>query len=256
MTVLVTALPAVRTRPFFNETPRIDRSNPLTRGLRALFVGSSGFELVNGILFSKNGSPSSVPNIAGGSLRSSAGGGSYDGWYAPEQTSGSRSDRLYNPTAPPVTLFVIAKSVGNASAGIGRGNGSPDEAWSVGLWEGAAQGAHGSINCSTATVLQPASNYFASTARPGVAVLSIGAANYTLWGASYGAAAFAQEDTGSTPSGNFYYEYSDQYRCLSYGSSFKRQSGDVNMGGMIAGVAWSKAQALSFLANPWQLFEP
>jgi len=250
----MTALPSRRTRPPF-DCPRIDKTNPLTRGMRALFVGDNGYELVNGLLFNRLGTPTVGSDTAGRLLRCAANGVSYDGYYPPETTAGSRSDTLYNPIAPPITLVCIGRATGNFSCGIQRANGSGNGSWGCGMYTGTNKGAYGFFRTSSYTLLSPPDALVESIATPGVGIFSIGAANYALWSAPLGASTLYQETTGATPSGNFYYEYADAYRCMSYGSSFVVAGGDISLGALFVGVAWSKEQAREFLTNPWQLFE-
>lgn len=231
----------------------IDWSNPLTKKLSALFVGGNGREIVNGVQFLKNGSPIDTVGHSGRCLRGVNPGISYDGFYPPETAQNSRSDRLYSPIAPPITLFLVGtgKSGVNRGAALCRGNGSGTSSFSLAFWDGTFRGASIEVKTSGGSI----STTTPSTAAPNsvvggahVAVAVIGKTTTTVFCDSF------QKDSFSTPSGNFYYEYADPYRCLSVGGGFSFGGGDVAMCGAIFGEEWSEKQARDFIANPWQIF--
>ena len=233
----------------------IDRANPLTGGIAALFVGGDGFEQVNKVQFLKSGSPVNTLCNSGKCVRTATAGGSYDGWYAPNTAQNSRIEKLYDPIAPPVTLFIVgsAKSATNNGAGLVRANGSGTPSFSIAFWDGTFRGAStavrtsgGSIAITTPTPQTPNS----SVGGTHVAVVVIGKTTTTVYCDNF------QKDSFSTPSGNFYYEYSDQYRCLSFGGAYIKAGGDLSMAGAVYGKEWSESQVRSFIKNPWQIFEP
>lgn len=232
----------------------IDWSNPFTKKLSVLFVGGDGREIVNGVQFLKSGSPLNSVGQSGRCLSGVNGGASYDGFYPPETSQNSRSDKLYAPVAPPITLFVVGsgKSGSNLGAGLVRGNGSGTPAFALSFWDGTFRGASvsvrtsgGSISVTTPTTSAPNSVVGGTH----VAVAVIGKTTTTVYCDGF------QKDTFSTPSGNFYYEHNDQYRCLSVGGAYSYGGGDVAMCGAIFGEEWSEKQARDFIANPWQIFQ-
>lgn len=246
-------VPLRRTRLNQPNGDGIDWSNPLTRKLGALFVGGDGREIVNNIQFLKNGSPLNAVGNSGRCVRGVNPGGSYDGFYPPETAQNSRSDKLYSPIAPPVTLFLVGtgKSGVNLGATLCRGNGSGTPAFSLAFWDGTARGASIQVRTSGGSILP----FAPSTTTPNsvvggthVAVAVIGKTTTTVFCDSF------QKDVFSTPSGNFYYEYADPYRCLSVGGGYSYGGGDVAMCGAIFGEEWSEKQARDFIANPWQIF--
>lgn len=245
-------LPNVATRQPPIGDARINWSNPLTKGMAACFLGNTGMELVHGIQFLKDGTPTTTLNQSGSCMHLVNSGASYDGWYAPEQTSGSRSDNLYDPTAPPITLVIVGngKSGTNVGAGIGRGNGSSTSAFLLSFWDGSFKGATCAVTTSGGNISTPPPSTATSTVTGmHVACASVGANNTIVYCDKF------QRDSNSTPSGNFTYQYSDQYRCLNAGSGFMFGGGDIALAFLIRGIAWTDSQYYAFYSNPWQIFE-
>lgn len=231
---------------------QIDWSNPLTKGLAALFCGGDGFDLVNRIQFTKSGAPTREALACGVTIKSNNSGNPYDGFYAPELAQNSRSDKLYDPVAPPITLFIVGngKSGVNTGSGLIRGNGSGPPSFGVYFWDGSFNGASLAVRTTGGQIYSPTPGGQISTASgTHVAVLSIGPTTTTLYCDK------TQKDTYSTPSGNFYYEYSDEQRVLSVGGSYACAGGNIGLAGMIVGKAWSDRDAFDFIANPWQLIK-
>lgn len=234
------------------QVPRISRTNALSRNIRALFIGGSGREIVNGLEFTKNGSPTVSANINGVVSSGSATGSGYDGFYAPQQSSGSQSSALYDPLAPPITLFIVGNSLSgvNSGSGIGRCNGSGLASFALFFWDGSVKGAGAYVRTSGGTLVIYPGEVFSTLTGKNVAVLSIGVSETNLYTNRIAKSTF------TTPSGNFYYEYNDIYRCLSFLGGYTFGGGSIALAGMVVGEAWDDAKALNFIDNPWQIFEP
>jgi len=231
----------------------IDWGNPLTKKLSVLFVGGDGREIVNGVQFLKSGSPLNTVGQSGRCLRGVNGGASYDGFYPPETAQNSRSDKLYAPIAPPVTLFIVGsgKSGSNLGAALIRGNGSGTPAFALAFWDGTFRGASVALRTSGGSISVTSPSTTSPNSVVGgvhVAVAVIGKTTTTVYCDGF------QKDSFSTPSGNFYYEYSDSYRCLSTVGGYVYGGGDLAMSGAVFGEEWSEKQVLDFIANPWQVF--
>ena len=228
-------------------------SNPLSKGLLALFCGPSGFELVNRLQFLQDGSPTQAVTAAGRTIQTVTNAASYDGFYAPENASGSRSTKLYDPSSPPVVVWCVGngKSGVNLGAGFARGRGSSAGLpFGVGFWDGGFKGAWLAVNTTGGTIgVSIPTTTINTTQGQHVAVAVIGATTTTCY--IDGIACYS----AATPSGSFSYEYADIYRCLSIGGGYVFAGGNIAAAGLHAGVEWTPTQVMQFSANPWQVFE-
>ena len=233
---------------------KINWNHPLTTGLRALFSGAfPGFDLVHNTQFLVSGSPTKSVGAAGRIITTSTVGGSYDGWYPPEQSSGSGSANKYDILTPPLTLFIVGtgSSGVNFGAGITRGNGSGTPAYSLGFWDGSFEGVFAYYKTGSGEVsISPSVTGSPTDIGVHTAVLTVTATSVTAW--LDGVLA----DTAATPAGNIYLEYNDQYRCLNLGGAFTNGPGSLSLAGEIGGVAWTQKEVLEFHSNPWAFFEP
>ena len=171
-------------------------------------------------------------------------------WHNPVLSSGS----IYDKSAPPLTIFGIGRVTANSlDVFISRGNGSGIPAWSVGGWYGTYRGAYGQVKTSGGSIaFQPLAAFLDPSTRPVVSVLTVGVATTTIYCAYMGSAEILDERSQSTPSGDFYYESGDNFRCVSVGGRFSAATPFVMAGA--ASTEWSKEKVLRFISNPWSVF--
>ncbi len=233
----------------------VNRENPLAEDLRALFLPAvTNYDLASGLPFSTDGTPSTVITISGKALLGSSG-AAYNGLYASDQTSTGIYSKTYDVSAPPITLFGLGYGIqNNGDAFILRGNGSGVPAYSAGVYYGSSNGGLAQVRTSGGSILfAPTVSVFDVT-KPTVIVLSIGATTTRMRAGYIGSILDSPADQ-PTPSGNFYYEYNDIYRCLSVAGAYAMAAG-VLMSGMVVGRAWGDLEIQSFFNNPFQLLRP
>jgi len=227
--------------------------------LRPVFAyvpGCGPVDLVNKTTLVTNGTPSISATSRGLSLVSQANGVSYSGLRVPETVSGSRSDRLYNKAAPPLTLLTVSLATGNGMLGLMRSNGSGGPAFGCGAWYGSIGGGVGVFRTTGGIVeLIPPEFFFDSRYIPVVTILSIGPTTSRLFSGPLGTRGI-QKQTTSTPSGGFYYEHGDIYRCLSVGGNFNSYAPNTLLAAIFDLELTSDSLADSLISNPWQIFRP
>lgn len=234
----------------------VNRGNPLAEGLRALFLPAvTNYDLASGLPFSTYGTPPTIITSSGKALLGSTSGTAYAGLYASDQTSTGIYSKTYDVSAPPITLFGLGYGIQNTSdAFIVRGNGSGVPAYSAGVYYGSANGGRAQVKTSGGSITFTAAADVFDVTKPTLIVLSIGATT-TRMRAGYVGSILDSPADQPTPSGNFYYEYSDIYRCLSVAGNFTAAAG-VLMSGMVVGRAWGDAEIQSFFDKPFQLLRP
>lgn len=250
-------------RPPWTRQPQqaveIDWSNQFWGGQKPLFLHSQScgpFDLVNNTPLVVNGAPGRLIGSSGIALSSQSSGVSYDGLRVPEVVSGSRSDRLYNKAAPPLTLLTISVANGNAQLSLMRSNGSGSPAFGCGAWYGSNSGGVGVVRTTGGVLsLQPGGFLFDTRVTPIVTIFSIGPTTTRIFSGPIGTMALHVAEA-ATPTGNFYYEHGDQYRCLSVGGNYNSFAPASWLGAISATEVSSRAAAESLIRNPWQIFKP
>jgi hypothetical protein len=135
-----------------------------------------------------------------------------------------------------------------------RANGSGAPSWLIGPRAGSfLRGPHCAVRTSGGSLeVTPAGPLYETRDEITIVVAVIGPTTTTVYGGFPGQPPIAVL-TGSTPSGNFYYEYdAGVWRSVTLGVGYD-QSGDT----LTAGSAfreWSEAEVVSYFGNPWQIF--
>lgn len=142
-------------------------------------------------------------------------------------------------------------SAGNQTRGVSRPNGSGPESWAVGLWKGSYNGAYGAVRTVDGVLdFHPSTDEFDTTTQPRLVTLAVGPTTTNLY-------CDATARSGATPTGNFFYQYNDDDRCLNVGASYKAGNQNTFVG---FGAVWhrelSKEEHEYLAYNPWQLFAP
>lgn len=237
----------------------IDCSNQFWGGQKPLFLHSQScgpFDLVNNTPLVVNGAPGRLIGSSGIALSSQSSGVSYDGLRVPDVVSGSRSDRLYNKAAPPLTLLTISVANGNEQLSLMRSNGSGSSAFGCGAWYGSNSGGFGTVRTTGGVLrLEPVGFLFDTRVTPIVTIFSIGPTTTRIFSGPIGTMALHVAEA-ATPTGNFYYEHGDPYRCLSVGGNYNSFAPASWLGAISATEVSSRAAAESLIRNPWQIFRP
>lgn len=222
---------------------------------RAFFLPSLGpVDILNGTGFIPNNGPSIKGFQGCASIVSTAGSSSYVGFRAPENVSGSRSSKLYDVSAPPLTLISISTANFNSGYALMRGNGSGQPAFAAGAWYGSFKGGTGYVRTTSGGIqLAPQTSNFDTSVQLAVTVLSIGPSATNLWCGPIGSG-ILHAASAATPGGNFYYEYGDAYRCLSIGANYSGFATNTVGAGMFLSE-FSQDDAAALIANPWGLFK-
>lgn len=219
----------------------IDWSNPLTRGLRFAATPLDTCNLVDGQRLTLE-SPADY-GVAARPAGMSVVGSQMRG---PEHTSSStREALLYD--VPVLTALVVASqdAATNSESVFGRGNGSPGEAWNLGLHGGSFNGG----NAQLGTFAYGGRIGGPSTLQPLVVLLR-----------GDGATAQVYENGTLAVSGSYtapVYEYGLSYHRMNFGA-INIRTGVASPTKPALGLMWgrflSDAEVLAISLNPWQIF--
>lgn len=232
--------------------PAIDWGNPLSNGL--IFAWDAEYPLwdaVNGALL--KGDSAVRYGIGLGAFATIRGSANVTGSITPiDQTQTGIPALLYDKAAPPLTVCCLSQGTSTTpnSANLAcRGLGSGNPTWGVGLNRGTFSGAYGHVRTSGGSLaLSPSAVEFDVTARPYFNSLVVGPTTTTLYGDTL------STKTGSTPSGNFYYEYNpNNNRCLSVNGNYYGTS-TINYVALVYNRTLSRDEHLALCANPYQVF--